>query len=88
MRFEIREDYPGELLERADEARKGLVDGLAAAVARAHAEAGQPAPTRDPMRPSRDLVDEMAALFARRLPRLLDDVATFLGGERKREASP
>lgn len=84
MRFEIREDYPGELLERADEVRKGLDDGLAAAVARAHAEAGQPAPNRDPMRPSRDLVDRMGALFAARLPRLLDDVTAFLGGERRR----
>lgn len=84
MRVTLREDYPGELLERQDEARKALDEGLAGAVARAHAEAGQPAPTRDPMRPSRDLVDRMGALFAARLPRLVDDVTAFLGGERRR----
>ena len=84
MRFTIEETYPGKLVEREEETRKSLDDVLARAVAKAHAGAGQPSPTRDPMRPSRDLVDRMGALFAARLPRILDDVATFLQAERPR----
>lgn len=83
MRFTLHEDFPGELLARLPEVRKSLDHGLAQAVARAHAEAGQPAATRDPMRPSRDLVDLMTARLQARLPALMDDITTVLQGPRR-----